>query len=80
MHFPPAEVEVSAEAGSTAEGDYTAVEAVTLEEAGTDEHQASDADKPTGCAACRRTGRPRGLPWTDGEQANACAEGGSNDV
>ena len=47
MHFPPAEVAVSAEAGST-EGDSTAVEAVTLEEAGTDEHQASDADKPTG--------------------------------
>jgi hypothetical protein len=43
MHFPPAEVEVSAEAGSTVEEDSTAaVEAVTLEEAGTDEHQASD--------------------------------------
>ena len=23
----------------------------------------------------RRTGHPRGLPWIDGEQANACARG-----
>ena len=81
MHIPPVEVRVSAVAGSmVVEGSTVVeVEAAMVEEAGTDEHAASNAAKPRGCAACGARAGPRGLPRIDGERANARAEGERND-
>ena len=45
MRFPPAEVGVSAEGESTAVEGSMAVEVPTVAEVGTDEHEASSANK-----------------------------------